>query len=178
MQEEVDEKIRRITEGRLRNFRELYEEYRNLVRRAIYRLTPAFLLDDLVQETFLKIWKGLPTFEGRCALRVWIYRIVQNVAVDGLRRQPPPSQAWEEEREPALEREIPRLENNEVRRLLSGFDLDQRTVIVLFYMEELNLQEIAEVLDLPIGTVKSRLHRGREKLRQLVEDIEENHGST
>ncbi|HKY63697.1 MAG TPA: sigma-70 family RNA polymerase sigma factor [bacterium] len=177
MQEDVDEKIRRITEGRLQNFRQLYEEYRNLVRRAMFRLTPRPLLDDLVQEAFLKIWRGLPRFEGRCELKIWIYRIVRNVAVDGLRRQPPPSQAWEEEQGTDQEPEAPRLAQNEIRRLLAGFDMDQRDVIVLFYMEELSIQEISEVLNLPIGTVKSRLHRAREKLRQLMEDIEESHGS-
>lgn len=124
--------------------------------------------EDLVQETFLQAWRSFHRFELGTNLRAWLYKIMFNVYYSGQRRErlqlvpaeetiaetiaydpPTPQQLTEEEVLTALER-LPR---------------DFQIPIVLADVEELSYREIADVMEIPIGTVMSRLHRGRKLLR-------------
>src|SRR5262249_26319576 len=155
--------IQNISGGDLKSFQELYRSYAGVVRGVLFKMVPSNQIDDLVQEAFVKIWKGLPGFKGESGLKVWIYRIAYRVAVDFLRKGNLQSSQELGEDLPADSAESPVLERNLVRGLLQTFDPDHRTVLVLYFMEECSLQEIAQIVDVPLGTVKSRLFYAKQK---------------
>jgi len=127
--------------------------------------------EDIVQESFLNAYKALDTFRGGDA-RVWMLAIVRNTAMNFLRRRKPGVTVnWSiQEHEPqdhAPNPERTLLEQSrreQVHRAISNLDPDFREVVVLREIEELSYKEIASVLNIPIGTVMSRLSRGRNLL--------------
>jgi RNA polymerase sigma-70 factor (ECF subfamily) len=120
-------------------------------------------LDDLTQEVFVKVWKALPRFSFRSSMKTWIYRIAVNTAIDHGRKKKlvpndiVPVGVSEESEEQII-----------LRESLADMELDERSLIVLFYYEGLTLKEISVVLEIPVGTVKSRLHHAREKLEEVL----------
>ncbi len=165
----IDQKITQFTDGECCGFRELYEKFSGPVRGLLYRIFPQCSLDDAVQEVFVKIWKGLPRFEGRSSLKVWIFQIAHRVAIDALRqgKNKKVESILEEIEVPSEEHRM--IHQNWVRHLLGEFSLEHRSVLVLFFMEELSLEEIATIQEVPVGTVKSRLHYAKQKMRESLE---------
>jgi RNA polymerase sigma-70 factor, ECF subfamily len=141
---------------------------------------------DVAQEVFLQVYKTLGRFEGRSSVKTWIYRIVVNHCHNRLRwwrrRKRDQAKALEDltardeaqiaASHPAndpftdLER---REKARRVQKALADLSFDQRTILILREVEGLSCEEIGHALSLPIGTVKSRLARGREALRQRME---------
>lgn len=128
--------------------------------------------EDVVQEALYKAWRALPTFRGEAKFATWLYRIVWRECANRQQaRRPLPLEG-----EPAdgtdahnpLQRLQRREMQAEVERALQQLSLPYRTVLTLFYLEDLPLREIADVLDLPLGTVKTHLHRARKALRKLL----------
>ena len=129
--------------------------------------------EDIVQESFLKAFKALDTFRGGDA-RVWMLSIVRNTAMNFLRgRKPDATVDWSVQREPQDRAPDPerglldQSRREQVRRAISQLPPEFREAIVLREIEELSYKEIASVLNIPIGTVMSRLSRARNLL--LVE---------
>jgi RNA polymerase sigma-70 factor (ECF subfamily) len=135
--------------------------------------------EDAVQETFLKIWRALPTFEGRSSFPTWLHRIVTNTSLDLLRKTAARPETVERvERqddlpvaavEPAcIETPESALRSREIERMVrlavAGLPPAQRQTVVLREFEDCSYQEIAEITECPIGTVMSRLHHARNKL--------------
>lgn len=139
-------------------------------------------LDDLAQDCFLRLYRALPTFRGEALVSTYLYRIVVNVAQDELRRRhreerPLTSLADEVEdwgdrlRHPGRNAEELLLEREfaeGVERALGELSAIQRTVLVLYHQEERTYEQIAVVLGMPVGTVRTHLHRGRARLRELI----------
>ena len=139
-------------------------------------------LDDLAQDCFLRLYRALPAFRGEALVSTYLYRIVVNVAQDEIRRRhreerPLTSLADEAEdwgdrlRHPSRNAEELLLEKEfaaGVERALGELSAIQRTVLVLYHQEERTYEEIAAVLGMPIGTVRTHLHRGRARLRELI----------
>ena len=154
------------------SFRVLYRKHVHQVRGLLYRLVEPQNIDDLTQEVFVKIWKNLPKLETSAYLATWIYRITTNVANDYLRarRRRPPTEDLTEARElPAQELQAPLGTREMVAHGLRQLSFDHRTVIVLYEIEGLTVQEIAEVIQKPVGTVKSRLSHARAHLLKVFE---------
>lgn len=140
-------------------------------------------LDDLAQEVFLRLYRALPHFERRAQLSTYLYRITINVAQDEWRRRraaramhslSDPETAWEN-RLPHPDAGADRvLERQQlwdvVQRCLPDLSEPERAALVLYHQEERTYDEIARIMDLPIGTVRTHLHRGREKLGRLVRE--------
>jgi RNA polymerase sigma-70 factor, ECF subfamily len=165
-------------------FRLLYQRYQQRVRSTLYQLCGSALLDDLVQEVFLKAWKGLPKLKTAKYFSTWLYRISWNVATDQRRklaRGPEKTslneKAWEKE-----ELDSTKFTNAEsapdlmqlhyqdlVQRGLSNLSFEHRAVLVLHDLEDLPQKQVAEVLNVPVGTVKSRLFHARNSLRDFLE---------
>lgn len=134
--------------------------------------------EDVAQEAFIQAFVKLQTFQGRSAFYTWLYRIAFNILVSRRRRKRPEvsvDQARESTgNEPEGTEEAPseRLERAEriaqVQAALAGLQEEYRTVLVLREIEGCCYENISDVLDLPIGTVRSRLHRGRMQLRELL----------
>lgn len=163
-----------VAENDRYSFRILYRRHQSRVRQIIYQLCDPTSLDDLVQEVFLRAWKGLPKFRQDSQFSTWLYRIAWNVASD--RRQ---TLAQERSRLKTISESISIQHDdpdiiqlhyqNLVRTGLSLLSEDHRSVLVLHDLEELPQKEVAEILKIPVGTVKSRLFHARTRMRKFIE---------
>lgn len=161
-----------------RAFEQLVALTQDRLRRLVGRLVgPDGDLDELVQETYLRAWRGAARFRGESSLTTWLTRIAVNVALNWRRDRRPvvslrPEHIDRLRPAPATFREESVLEAYE--RALAGLAEELRTTFVLHETEGLSYREIAAVLGCPIGTVMSRLHRAREQLMdELRERLEE-----
>lgn len=157
-------------EAEQKRFLALYREHHKMVRNVLYNMVDVKVLDDLVQDAFLRIWKGLPRFAFKSSLRTWIYRITIHTAIDHLRtvKLRPREMAFDEEtlvRDEDLE--LP-LNQALVQQSLQTLDESHRSVIILHFFEELGIAEIAKILEIPVGTVKSRIFTAKAKLKNLL----------
>ncbi len=133
--------------------------------------------EDIVQDTFVLAYTKLATFQGHSAFFTWLYRIGYNLAVTRIRRHKV-TMSLDTQRESgqdfAGDESAPseRMEQLEQAALLmqalDQLSSEHRTILVLREMEEMDYESLSEILDLPIGTVRSRLHRAREQLRELL----------
>ena len=138
-------------------------------------------VEDLAQETFLRVHRALPRFEGDDPghLKKWIVTIAARVAIDHLRRKRMSHEAFDETvhrltTAGADELAQFRRLGHRVEAALAELGAEQRSVLVLRQLHGLEYQEIADALQIDLGTVKSRLHRARAKLEQLL--VEERSG--
>ncbi|MET9269787.1 sigma-70 family RNA polymerase sigma factor [Kribbella sp. NPDC003557] len=122
------------------------------------------LADDVSQEVWLAVVRGLPRLKEPERFAAWLFTIARRSVVNHLRQRyaDQPRVDVDEEPDPA-DQVVDRVD---VRRLLGGVPVMEREVLVLFHLEDLSLEECAEVLGVPVGTVKSRLHRARRLLRE------------
>lgn len=167
--------------GDSESFRLLYQSYQTKVRSTLYQLCGSSMLDDLVQEVFLRAWKGLPKLKVAEYFSTWIYRICWNVATDYRRKLAKNSQkldsttdlesiVWEGGAYNPQDTNLMQLHYQDlVRRGLEHLRLSHRVVIVLHDLEDIPQKEIAQILDIPIGTVKSRLHHARNILKKFLQ---------
>lgn len=139
--------------------------------------------EDLAQETFVKFYLALPTFDPSKAVSPFLYRIAHNHCLDWLRKKKVPTVplVWRDEDGAGFrEADAPDLtlapdelvERAEVREAvdeaLASLPPTYRGALIMRHREGMSYEEIAEVLELPLGTVKARIHRGREKLQQKL----------
>jgi RNA polymerase sigma-70 factor (ECF subfamily) len=170
--------VRRAQRGDEEAFAELVTRHQRYVYNLAYRLLRGTdEAEDLAQEAFLRAWRGLSSFRGEARFTTWLYRIVTNLCYNRLahlRRQlleadgedvdalpsstykDPPAAVEAAERRAFLQRQIAALPDK------------YRLVITLFYLQAFSYKEIAQVLDLPLGTVKTHLFRARERLRRQI----------
>jgi RNA polymerase sigma-70 factor (ECF subfamily) len=140
---------------------------------SILRSRPA--AEDAAQETFVRIWKALPGFDGRAALGTWIYAITRNTCLMELRRRRP-TVSLDDPDSPEAVQAAARIatdpaadpEHDNLLRLLETLPRNQQEAVRLFYLEDRSYDEVAERLDMPLGTVKNLLHRARKRLMELT----------
>lgn len=147
---------------------ELYNQHADRVRAILFRMCGPRDLDDLVQDSFIKIWKGIQGFRGESQSKTWISKITMNVAYDYHRRNYRTEQPESLSPEASIEMTANSDENSpsdQVQQALQTLSLEHRDVLVLHVLEELSIEEIAKTLDVAVGTVKSRLHHAREKMK-------------
>ena len=131
--------------------------------------------EDAAQETFVRVWKALPRFDGRAALGTWIYAIARNTCLMDLRRRRPtvslddpdaPDAQHAEAQIASAPAEDPERDN--LLRLLARLPRNQQEAVRLFYLEDRSYDAVAESLGMPLGTVKNLLHRARKRLIELA----------
>ena len=169
--------IVRIRDGDLEALGELYERYKTQVYRTALAIThDEKAAEDILQEAFLRVHTYADRIDETRPLGPWLYRATVNLAYswtsrvkrwlhslqDVLDRWTSPAQ-WRPE---AVTEERERRQN--LQQVIDALPPRHRAVIVLYYLEELSLKEIAYVMDVPEGTVKSRLHYARERLRRSI----------
>jgi len=136
--------------------------------RVARRLTPdPATAEDLVQETMLLAWRGFLGFERGTNARAWLFRILFN-AFHGSARRAPYTFSTAPEPEAGSIRPMFQ-EAAEIAEALEALSLEQRTVLLVCVVEGFTCSEAAKILDLPMGTVMSRLGRAREQLRKMLE---------
>jgi RNA polymerase sigma-70 factor, ECF subfamily len=174
--------LARVADGDSRALDLLYERYSRVVYGVALRiLGQAELAEDVVQETFWRVWRRSRTFQsGRGQVASWIFGIAHNLSVDELRRQRSrPQPVYDTETTPVLrDLEDEQMDvaaeaiENERGRLIGAalqqISADQREAIELAYFGGLSQSEIAERLQSPIGTIKTRIRLGLRKLRDVL----------
>ncbi len=141
------------------------------LRRYAWALTRnADAADDLVQDSLERAWRKGHQWEPGTDLRAWLFTLMHNVFVNGLRRRPPPQEPldWHELPDPRPRGPEGGLNLRDLEAGLATLPPEQREVLLLVCLEELSYAQVAEILGVPIGTVMSRLHRARERLRRWL----------
>jgi len=152
-------------------FTEVYSAHKDFV----WRLTSKYIFskedrEDLFQEIFINIHKALPHFRGDSSINTWIYRIAANTSINYLKKQN--RYKWLKNMLNGLkiiEEEVQTVEIDlQDFKPLEKLNPQQRMIFLLFDLEEKKLDEISEIMKIPIGTVKSNLHRAREIVKKEV----------
>jgi RNA polymerase sigma-70 factor (ECF subfamily) len=160
--------IEQVAGGDETAFRTLYERYSERTLRYAYTLLRnRHLAEDVVQDTMVAVWKGADRFSGRSKVSTWIFGIARNKALDLLRREKrgarvPELKLVSPDPAPGIERD----EN--VRTALETLSTDHREVVFLTFYEGLSYGEIAQLLDIPEGTVKSRMFHAKKRLAEVL----------
>ena len=175
--------VERCQRGEVAAFEPLVEKYRERAWRLAYNyLRDREEAQDVAQEAFIRAWQALPSFRGQSAFYTWLFRIVVNVAADRARQRAARGRAFGTERVPEEEWDRAMLdqgagpddtaaraeERERIERALQTLPERHRTIIMLSDLQGLSYREIAEVLDIPMGTVMSRLHNARKRLRDVL----------
>ena len=175
---ESDENLIELTlQGDLAAFEQLVERHRGIVFRVAARIVGLDDAEDVSQDAFLRAFHRLEQYRGHAAFRTWLLQITQNTALNtltGTRRRPtdtvddPPEPADRDPvRQPVMELER-RERQHRLELKLRTLRPDYRSLLVLRDLEGLSYGEISEVLDMPLGSVKGRLHRARDELIDLL----------
>ena len=186
-QETDQQLVERVQKGDKRAFDLLVIKYQHKIMAIVGRyIRDSFEVHDVVQEAFIKAYRALPNFRGESAFYTWMYRIAINTAKNHLvakNRRPPSSDVDVDEAEfysgseslkdmdtpenNLFRDELQEVINNAIRELPE----DLRTAVTLREMEGLSYEEIAEVMDCPVGTVRSRIFRAREAIDKQVQPL-------
>ena len=179
--------IKAFLNGDQTAFEVLFRKYRDMVGRLSYSIVKdESAVDDIVQETFLLAYRHLENFRGQAAFKTWIYRIAVNEAIrhknKGKRWQPLPENESEYSQLPSTLVAMEGGNNPErilidgqqktlVHRALAQLKEHHRLILVLYYLEDQSVHEISVILQIPEGSVKSRLYYAREGLKQVLGPI-------
>ncbi len=194
----IDESERLLIErcklGERAAFDELVRKYEKRVYNLAYRLSGSYDdANDISVDAFVRVFQAIRLFRGDANFSTWLFRIVTNVYLDRRKRNRNKQHVSLDDVIAVEENTVTRqiedpsptpgvvIEQRERAQLIQSaivsLPTDQRTMIVLYHTEGFSYEEIATVLDLPIGTVKSRLNRARLKLREKLEPIRELFGN-
>ncbi|NWF93648.1 MAG: sigma-70 family RNA polymerase sigma factor [Syntrophaceae bacterium] len=163
--------MRKISEGDEEAFRRLYEATHKKVYFYLYRLLRRrAMAEDVMVETYTEVWRGAKHFKGRSKVTTWMMGIARNLAMNELRKV----------REHEKIDDFPNLsggpapdtEGSDRRRLLkeamAGLSINHREILDLVFFHEMTYQEVSEVLDIPVNTVKTRVFYAKEALREIL----------
>lgn len=127
--------------------------------------------DDLVQDTLERAWRRSALWQGVADMRAWLFGIMHNLHVDGLRQARLPTVDLDEDtpEPPMPPAQADRLAVLDLQAALAQLPAEQREVLLLVALEDMAYAEVAQALGIPVGTVMSRLSRGRERLRALMQ---------
>jgi len=165
--------VDRILKGDSASFRMLVERYQNLVFTIAYRVTNnREEAEEVAQDAFMKVYRGLDGFKGDSKFSSWLYRIAYNTALTKIRTQKTGVSLIEDREYGEVANEAEQVFTKEyLRKAISMLEADEATVITLFYLSEQSLEEIGQILNLEANAVKVRLFRARKKLREKLELI-------
>jgi RNA polymerase sigma factor (sigma-70 family) len=154
-------------------FGELVRRHQSTVRGLLRQLTrtDVALADDLAQQAFLRAYKNIRSFRGEARFSTWLYRIAYNCFREDARRRKELVGIDEEQLQTQHDPQIanPAL-RHDLMRALSLLPLNERSAVLLCCQNGLSHDEAARVLDVPLGTVKTNVLRGREKLKRMLAD--------
>ena len=182
--------------GREPAYRELIRRYERPVFSLVYRMVrDRELAEDLTQDTFVKVLSHIEKYRSEFKFSSWLFKIANNVAIDHLRRRQLDTISMEgsphattsdlaeatsfelatQDETPLQELEAREL-GSEIERAIAHLRPEYRACILLRHVEDKSYEEIAATLDLPLGTVKTYIHRARHELRKLLEHVRDGYG--
>lgn len=187
MDDLVNKRVNEVLKGHQDAFEEIVTLFQHRLYQVCYRmLGNAQEAEDIAQEAFVRAYTNIHTYDQNRKFSTWLFRIATNLCIDRIRKKKP---------DYYLDAEVPGTEGlNMYSQIASPVELPEeqvekmemqerihyeigrlpdkyRSVIILRYIEELPLQEIGDILELPLGTVKTRVHRGREALRKQMSNM-------
>lgn len=184
----IDVRLAKLARGGDRAaFAELVDMYQSKIFHLAYRmLHNRHEAEEIVQETFLRVYTNLERYDEDQKFSTWIYRIGTNLCIDRLRKRRPSysldadvgegeGNDWyamlkSEENSPDDQLVLSELQQV-IREAIGELPEKYKAIITLRYLQDLSLQEISDVLSMPVTTIKTRLHRGREYLRKKLENF-------
>ncbi|MDL4841255.1 RNA polymerase sigma factor SigW [Aquibacillus rhizosphaerae] len=187
METKIKEIIKQVKKGDQSAFEDVVTFYQNKVYQICFRVIGnAHEAEDLAQETFIRAYVNIHSFDDKRKFSTWLYRIATNISIDRIRKKKPDyfldaevkgtdgldmySQLPAEQLLP--EEEVESLElQSYIQQEIMQLPTKYRSVIALRFVDELSLAEISEILSIPVGTVKTRIHRGREALRKRLRRV-------
>ena len=175
------ELIAKAISGREDGFEELVRRYQRPITNYVFRMLNDYDASlDVTQEVFIKVYNSLSRYSSEYKFSTWLYRIAHNAAIDYIRRRSPNEQSIETENKdgayqlqiespnPTPEQERERSEwRTEIEAVVKCLPAVYRELILLRHSQDLSYDEIAEITNLPLGTVKNRLFRAREMMREI-----------
>ncbi|WP_042142177.1 RNA polymerase sigma factor SigW [Paucisalibacillus sp. EB02] len=183
----IRDKIKQVKKGDHAAFEDIVMFYQDKIYQHCHRmLGNKHEAEDIAQEAFIRAYVNIHSYDERRKFSTWLYRIATNLTIDRLRKRKPDyyldaevkgtegldmySQLAADGKLP--EDEIEGLElQHYIQKQIAELPPKYRSIIMLRYLEDFSLQEISEILDIPIGTVKTRIHRGREALRKKLRHV-------
>ena len=157
------------SEGR---YERVFELLLSRYRGKVYRLALSFVrspadAEDLAQEAFVRLWRALPLYDGRASFSTWLYVIARNACLSELRRRGlRPTTPLGDVPEPAASDASAERSDlqHDCETLVDTLPEPQRRIVRLFYLEDRSYEQVAAMLDMPVNTVRSHLHRARKRL--------------
>ncbi|MED2947419.1 RNA polymerase sigma factor SigW [Bacillus subtilis] len=183
----IKNRIKQVKKGDQDAFADIVDIYKDKIYQLCYRmLGNVHEAEDIAQEAFIRAYVNIDSFDINRKFSTWLYRIATNLTIDRIRKKKPDyyldaevagTEGLTMYSQIAADGVLPEdavvsLElSNTIQQKILKLPDKYRTVIVLKYIDELSLIEIGEILNIPVGTVKTRIHRGREALRKQLRDL-------
>lgn len=173
--------VERTRAGEIEAFSELARRHERIVYNLAFRfMREPSLAEDMAQEAFLKAYRLLNGFRGDCSFSTWLYRVTCSVCLTELHRRKrrgevelTPAYAGRAATDPDETSDVPDL----IRRCVTKLPERYASIITLYYLNEMPYEAIAESLNIPMGTLKTWMHRARLQLRKIVEKEMKTHGT-
>ena len=175
--------LRRAQKGDAQAFEQLVTPHEQMLWRVCWHYTHHQEdAADCLQETMLKAWRAIKSYRSECSLSSWLFRIASTVCLDFLRKQKrlPQTESADElaeegfspvDESPTPDEAILKAESaDSIRAAIDSLPGDMRTVIILYALQGLPYEEIADTMNTSVGTVKSRLNRARQKIAKFLAD--------
>ncbi|MDL0428258.1 RNA polymerase sigma factor SigW [Bacillus amyloliquefaciens] len=187
MENLIKKRIKQVKKGDQNAFAEIVDLYKDKIYQLCYRmLGNVHEAEDIAQEAFIRAYVNIDSFDINRKFSTWLYRIATNLTIVRIRKKKPDyyldaevagAEGLTMYSQIAADGVLPEdavlsLElSDTIQKKILKLPDKYRTVIVLKYIDELSLIEIGEILNIPVGTVKTRIHRGREALRKQLRDL-------
>ena len=178
-QTQITQLVQRTRKGDPESFRALVNEYKERLYAFLWRIVrDHHEAEALTQSSLVKAYESLASYSDKYAFSTWLYTIAYRLCLNGMRRRKPLSGdvnfehvggQTEDTSDTLANSEAARQLSREIWSAVDELSTPQRTAVILFYQEGQSCQEIGHVLGIPAVTVKSHLHRAREKLRELLD---------
>ena len=180
----IKEKINQVKKGDQSAFEDVVSYFQDRIYQHCFRMVGnAHEAEDIAQEAFIRAYVNIHSFDNNRKFSTWLYRIATNLSIDRLRKRKPDfyletnikgTDGLDMHSQLATNRQLPEEEvqnlelQSYIHQQIVSLPKIYRTIIMLRYLDEFSLKEISEILDIPLGTVKTRIHRGREALRKKL----------
>ncbi|WHY72560.1 RNA polymerase sigma factor SigW [Fictibacillus enclensis] len=187
MESLINSLVTQVKSGNREAFEGLVEIYKDKIYRLCYRMVgDRHEAEDLAQEAFVRAFVNIDKYSGSYKFSTWLYRIATNLCIDRLRKRKPDYSMDAEipgtegatlysqvaDADPLPEEEVEEKEKHDhLQQEIMKLPEKYRTAILLKYIEDMSLDEISSVMDLPVPTVKTRIHRGREALKKAYKKV-------